>query len=64
MGTEYTFASGSGIFNTSPKEAPGARFRESLELGTFEGGSSELRGAIDGMCVRTFVYVPVHVCIP
>jgi hypothetical protein len=28
LGTEYTFASGAGIFDHSPREAPGAKFRE------------------------------------
>lgn len=46
LGREYSFASGGGIFDGSPKEAQGARFREAIELGTFEGGSSELQSAI------------------
>jgi hypothetical protein len=32
-GVEYTFASESGIFTMSPKNAPPARFRESIDLG-------------------------------
>ena len=48
MGSEYSFASGGGIFESTPKEAPGAKFRESLEVGSFEGGSVELRKAISG----------------
>lgn len=43
LGSEYSFASGGGIFESTPKEAPGAKFRETIELGTFEGGQSELR---------------------
>eukprot|EP00804_Cyclotella_cryptica_P010693 CCRYP_005493-RA/>CCRYP_005493-RA protein AED:0.04 eAED:0.04 QI:548/1/1/1/0.5/0.2/5/2118/209 len=43
------FASGGGIFDSSPKDAPGATFRESIELGTFEGGSSELNAAISDL---------------
>lgn len=46
MGTEYSFASGAGIFNAPPKEAPGAIFRESIRMGTFEGGSAEVRTAV------------------
>jgi len=46
LGREYSFASGGGVFDSSPKEAPGAKFRESIELGHFEGGSSELNSAI------------------
>ena len=42
-GVEYSFASGAGIFESDPKEAAGAKYRESIELGAFEGGSSELR---------------------
>ena len=48
LGREYSFASGGGIFDSSPKEAPGAKFRESIELGSFDGGSSELNSAISG----------------
>jgi len=46
MGTEYSFASGGGIFESSPKEAPGAIFRVALELGAFDGGQAELQKAI------------------
>mmetsp|Transcript_20441 Transcript_20441/g.19660 ORF Transcript_20441/g.19660 Transcript_20441/m.19660 type:complete len:253 (-) Transcript_20441:133-891(-) len=42
LGQEYSFASGAGIFDSTPKEAPNARFRETIEMGTFQGGSSEL----------------------
>ena len=48
LGREYSFASGGGIFDSSPKDAPGAKFRESIELGFFDGGSSELQSAISG----------------
>eukprot|EP01083_Nonionella_stella_P205114 747243_1 len=46
LGTEYTFASGAGIFNHSPQDAPGAKFRERLELGIFEGTSADINSAI------------------
>jgi len=49
LGREYSFASGGGIFDSSPKDAPGAKFRESIELGTFEGGSAELNSAISDL---------------
>ena len=49
LGREYSFASGGGVFDSSPKEAPGAKFRESIELGHFEGGSAELNSAISGL---------------
>jgi hypothetical protein len=48
LGREYSFASGGGIFDSSPKDAPGATIRESIELGAFEGGGSELQSAISG----------------
>jgi hypothetical protein len=48
LGKEYSFASGGGIFDSAPKDAPGAKFRESIELGAFDGGSSELQLAISG----------------
>jgi deubiquitinase DESI2 len=46
LGDEYSFGSGGGIFQSSPKSAPGAQFRESLELGQYDGGSRELQAAI------------------
>mmetsp|Transcript_17721 Transcript_17721/g.34367 ORF Transcript_17721/g.34367 Transcript_17721/m.34367 type:complete len:255 (+) Transcript_17721:115-879(+) len=49
LGREYSFASGGGIFDSSPKDAPGAKFRESIELGVFEGGSAELQSAISDL---------------
>lgn len=49
MGTEYSFASGGGVFESSPKEAPGARFREALEMGSFDGGQAEVRRAISDL---------------
>lgn len=47
MGSEYSFASGAGVFQASPKEAPGARFRESILLGSFEGSQADLNRALD-----------------
>ena len=55
LGREYSFASGGGIFDSSPKDAPGAKFRESIELGAFEGGSAELQSAISGKWSKLFV---------
>ena len=46
LGTEYSFASGGGIFESSPKDAPGARFRVSVELGAYDGGQAELQKAL------------------
>ena len=47
MGSEYSFASGGGVFESPPGEAPGAKFRERIELGSFDGGSSELTAVLD-----------------
>jgi len=49
MGTEYSFASGSGIFESPPKVAPGARFREQIPMGAFDGGQTELSRALDDL---------------
>jgi hypothetical protein len=46
LGSEYTFASGGGIFSMPPKEVPNAKFREQIEMGAFDGGQSELNKAI------------------
>lgn len=46
QGTEYSFASGGGIFESTPKEAAGAQFRVSIELGAFDGGQFELNKAL------------------
>lgn len=49
LGREYSFASGGGIFDSAPKEAPGAQFRVSVDCGAFDGGSSELQSAISDL---------------
>ena len=49
LGSEYSFASGGGIFESSPGEAPGARFRERIDLGSFDGGSVELKSVLDNL---------------
>lgn len=46
LGTEYSFASGAGVFDSTPKQAPGARFREQVEMGSFDGGQGELKVAL------------------
>jgi hypothetical protein len=46
-GLEYAFASGGGVQEVAPKYAPGAIFRESLQLGTFHGTSQELQTVLD-----------------
>ena len=49
LGSEYSFASGGGIFESSPGEAPGARFRERIDLGSFDGNSAELKSVLDNL---------------
>lgn len=49
LGREYSFASGGGIFDGAPREAPGAQFRGAVDLGAFDGGSSELHSAISDL---------------
>lgn len=49
LGKEYTFAGGAGIFDHSPREAPGAKHRERLELGIFEGTSADVSNIISDL---------------
>jgi deubiquitinase DESI2 len=46
-GTEWTFASGAGIYPQSPKSVPG--FRESIRLGTFKGTMRDVDTIIDSL---------------
>jgi deubiquitinase DESI2 len=46
---EYTYAGGSGIYSTEPLNAPGAVFRETLELGKFTGTSAQLDAIIESL---------------
>ena len=49
-GTEYSFGSGgAGIFESPPRVAPGAKFRQQIELGSYDGGSRELQQALDDL---------------
>ena len=47
LGSEYSFASNAGIFESSPKEAPGAKFREQIFMGVVDGGEREFKRALD-----------------
>lgn len=49
LGTEYSFASNAGIFENTPKEAPGAKFREQILMGVMDGGQAELTKAVDDL---------------
>ena len=49
MGREYSFGSGSGIFEGPPREASGARFRCQLEMGSYDNGSQQLNKALDDL---------------
>ncbi|CAM9869243.1 unnamed protein product, partial [Heterosigma akashiwo] len=48
-GREYTFGGGGGIFEHEPKDAPNCRFRESIEMGVFEGTSADISRALDNL---------------
>ena len=49
-GSEYTFAGGAGIFDHTPGEpGAGARFREAIDLGMFEGGAPALSAALSDL---------------
>lgn len=49
LGTEYSFASNAGIFDATPKEAPGAKFREQIFMGVLDGGQAEIKMALDDL---------------
>mmetsp|Transcript_22270 Transcript_22270/g.51001 ORF Transcript_22270/g.51001 Transcript_22270/m.51001 type:complete len:217 (-) Transcript_22270:179-829(-) len=63
MGTEYTFAAETGIYTMEPRSAvttaapssssapsaPAVTFRESVELGVFEGTQADLRAVLDDL---------------
>lgn len=36
-----------GIFDATPKEAPGAKFREQILMGVLDGGQAEIKKALD-----------------
>jgi len=46
---EYTFASSAGIFHHEPKGAPGAKFREAIELGEYKGTTRDLEVVIQNL---------------
>lgn len=46
-GREYSYGSQGGIYDGPPKQAPGARFRCQIDMGTFDGGTKELNRALD-----------------
>lgn len=48
-GVEYSFASGAGIFTLAPKEAPGATYRESIAMGSYEGTSQDAQRLLESM---------------
>jgi deubiquitinase DESI2 len=47
LGSEYSFASNAGVFESTPKEAPGAKFRGQILMGVMDGGQMELKKALD-----------------
>ncbi|CAI5715931.1 unnamed protein product [Peronospora destructor] len=40
-GEEFSYASGAGVFSSSPKRVTGAKFRESISMGYFKGTFQE-----------------------
>lgn len=46
-GREYSYSSEGGIYDSPPRQAPGARFRCQLDMGIFDGGTQELNKALD-----------------
>ena len=48
-GLEYTFGSGSGIFNHPSKQAPNVKFRESILVGIFRGTTRDFDRVIDSL---------------
>jgi hypothetical protein len=50
QGSEYSFASGAGIYDSgTPQVAPGAKLRERIDMGQFEGGSAQLKKALEDL---------------
>jgi deubiquitinase DESI2 len=49
LGSEYSFASNAGVFEATPKEAPGAKFRDQILMGVMDGGQMELKKALDDL---------------
>ena len=56
---EFTFASGAGIFDHSPKDAPGAVYRETIEYGYCEYTSSQIGSRLlsSFVCINTLMNV-------
>ncbi|ETW08848.1 hypothetical protein H310_01351 [Aphanomyces invadans] len=48
-GVEYSFAGGAGVFTLAPKSAQGAVFRESIQIGVFEGTYQDAKRILDDM---------------
>jgi len=48
-GSEYSFAGGGGVFSSTPRDAPGAKYRDSIDMGVFEGSSSDIQSVIDDL---------------
>ena len=58
-GVEYTFAGESGIYEMTPKHAPPAKFRESIDLG-LSPGAREISNAIEEL-KKSFKGTDYHV---
>jgi hypothetical protein len=42
-GVEYSFAGGAGIFEQTPKQVPNAKYRESIDMGFYDGTTSDIK---------------------
>ncbi|TDH67864.1 uncharacterized protein CCR75_007434 [Bremia lactucae] len=49
-GEEFSYASGAGVFSSTPRHAPGATFRESIDMGYFQGSSQEAHHLAFSLC--------------
>lgn len=46
---EYSFASGAGVYSSSPKQAAGAVFRESIVIGMFNGDFRDVESVVSSL---------------
>jgi deubiquitinase DESI2 len=61
FGTEYTFADGVGIFHDTPKTVPNAIFRESIEIGIYDGTIQDIQGILSDLrTIYGFVGTKYH----
>jgi deubiquitinase DESI2 len=54
MGTEFSFASGAGVFEGQPKDVPNAKFREQIEMGLYDGTMAQINSIIQELRTTNF----------